>query len=135
MLNKHMLIGNLGADPKIAATNGGTTVASFRVATTETYKDKTGKKVEQTEWHNVVAYGRLADICKEYLGKGSKVYIEGKSQTRKWQGKDGQDRYTTEIIAREMKMLSPKGQGDAVTAPPSHEEPPLPEPTGDDIPM
>ena len=111
MINKAILIGNLGADPELRYTQSGTPVASFRIATTERWKDKDGNQQEQTEWHNIVAWSRLAEICGEYLNKGSRVYIEGKLQTRKWQDQKGNDRYTTEIVAREMKMLTPRGEG------------------------
>jgi single-strand DNA-binding protein len=111
MINKVILIGNLGADPELRYTQSGTPVASFRIATTERWKDKDGNQQEQTEWHNIVAWRRLAEICGEYLNKGSRVYIEGKLQTRKWQDQNGNDRWTTEIIAREMKMLTPRGEG------------------------
>ncbi len=111
MINKVILIGNLGADPEIRYTQSGTPVASFTVATTERWKDKDGQQQEQTEWHRIVAWRRLAEICGEYLNKGSRVYIEGKLQTRKWQDQNGNDRYTTEIVAREMKMLTPRGEG------------------------
>ncbi|MEA2114140.1 MAG: single-stranded DNA-binding protein [Thermodesulfobacteriota bacterium] len=111
MINKAILIGNLGADPELRYTQSGTPVASFRIATTERWKDKEGNQQEQTEWHNIVAWSRLAEICGEYLNKGSRVYIEGKLQTRKWQDQNGNDRYTTEIVAREMKMLTPRGEG------------------------
>ena len=110
MINKAILIGNLGADPELRYTQSGTPVASFRIATTERWKDKDGNQQEQTEWHNIVAWSRLAEICGEYLNKGSRVYIEGKLQTRKWQNQNGNDRYTTEIVAREMKMLTPRGE-------------------------
>ncbi|MEK6201726.1 MAG: single-stranded DNA-binding protein [Desulfobulbaceae bacterium] len=109
MLNKVMLIGNLGKDPEIRYTQSGTAVATFNVATTESWKDKDGQKQESTEWHRVVAWQKLAETCGEYLHKGSKVYIEGKLQTRKWQDQNGNDKFTTEIVAREMKMLSPRG--------------------------
>ncbi len=109
MLNKVMLIGNLGKDPEIRFTPSGDAVATFNVATTESWKDKDGQKQESTEWHRVVAWRKLAETCGEYLHKGSKVYIEGKLQTRKWQDQNGNDKFTTEIVAREMKMLSPKG--------------------------
>ena len=111
MINKAILIGNLGKDPELRYTQSGTPVASFSIATTERWKDKDGNQQEQTEWHNIVAWKRLAEICGEYLNKGSRVYIEGKLQTRKWQDQNGNDRYTTEIVAREMKMLSPRGEG------------------------
>jgi single-strand DNA-binding protein len=108
MINKVILIGNLGADPEIRYTQSGTSVASFNVATTERRKGQDGQVQELTEWHRIIAWQRLAEICGEYLSKGSKVYIEGRLQTRKWKDKDGNDRYTTEIVAREMKMLSPR---------------------------
>ena len=129
MVNKVILIGNLGADPEVRYSQSGTAIASFRIATTEVWKKQDGSKEEQTEWHRIVAFGRLAEICGEYLAKGSKVYIEGRLQTRKWQDKDGQDRYTTEIVAREMKMLTPRG-GES-----GHDES-FPEPSvGDEVPF
>ncbi len=113
MINKVILIGNLGADPEIRYTQSGAPVASFNVATTERWKGKDGQMQEQTEWHKIVAWQRLAEICGEYLSKGARVYIEGKLQTRKWQDQSGNDKYTTEIVAREMKMLTPRGAGAA----------------------
>ena len=111
-VNKVILIGNLGADPEIRHLQTGISVANFRIATTETYKDKTtGEKREQTEWHSIVAWRGLAEITEKYLKKGSKVYVEGKLRTRKWE-KDGIDRYTTEIMADEMTLLDrPSAQG------------------------
>jgi single-strand DNA-binding protein len=104
-VNKVILIGNLGADPEVRHLQNGASVANFRIATSETYKDKTtGEKREQTEWHNIVAWRGLAEITEKYLRKGSKVYVEGKLRTRKWE-KDGIDRYTTEIQADEMTLL------------------------------
>jgi single-strand DNA-binding protein len=126
MVNKVILIGNLGADPEVRYTQNGTAVANFRVATTETWK-KEGEREEQTEWHRVVTFARLAEICGEYLSKGSKVYIEGRIQTRKWEDRDGNPRYTTEIVAREMKMLSPRGAGAEGQGAYREEEPPLPD--------
>ncbi len=110
-VNKVILIGNLGADPEIRHLQNGVSVANFRIATSETYKDKnTGEKREQTEWHSIVAWRGLAEITEKYLKKGSKVYVEGKLRTRKWE-KDGIDRYTTEIMADEMTLLDrPTGQ-------------------------
>ena len=105
-INKVILIGNLGADPEIRQTTSRTTVCNLRLATSEQWRDKqTGENRENTEWHRVVLFNRLGEIAGEYLRKGSKVYIEGRLQTRKWQGQDGQDRYTTEIVANEMQML------------------------------
>ena len=109
MINKVILIGNLGVDPEIRRTQNGTQVATFNLATTERWRGQNGQTQEQTEWHRIVAWAKLAEICGEYLHKGSRVYIEGKLQTRKWQDQGGADRYTTEIIAREMKMLGGKG--------------------------
>ena len=111
MVNKVILIGNLGQDPEIRYTQSGTAVATLSLATTEKFKEKDGQVKEQTEWHRIVAWSRLAEVCGEYLHKGSKVYIEGKLQTRKWTDQNGNDKYTTEVIAREMKMLSPRGDG------------------------
>ncbi len=109
-INKVILIGNLGADPETRHTAGGNAVANLRVATSETWRDRqSGEQRENTEWHNVVMFGRLGEIAGEYLRKGSKVYVEGRLQTRKWQDRDGNDRYTTEIIANEMQMLDSRG--------------------------
>ena len=108
MLNKIMIIGNLGSDPELRYTQSGTPVASFRVATTEKWKDKGGQVQEQTEWHSCNAWSKLAEICGNYLKKGSKVYIEGSVHTRKWQDQEGKDRYSTEVKVREMKMLDGK---------------------------
>lgn len=111
-INKVILIGNLGADPEVRYTQNSTAIANLSIATSESWKDKqTGEQREQTEWHRVVCYRRLAEIAGEYLKKGSKVYIEGKLQTRKWQGQDGVDRYTTEIVCNEMQMLDSRGGG------------------------
>jgi len=110
-INKVILIGNLGADPELRYTGSGTAVCNLRLATSESYKDRDGNMVENTEWHSVVAWSRLAEICGEYLKKGSKVYIEGSLQTRQWEDKDGNTRYTTEIKAREMQMLDSRGAG------------------------
>jgi single-strand DNA-binding protein len=110
-LNKVMLIGNLGKDPEVRYTQSGTAVASFSLATSERFKGKTGEWEEKTEWHNITLWGRLAEISGEYLAKGKTVYIEGRLQTRKWQDRDGKDRYTTEIVGDRMQMLSGKGDG------------------------
>ena len=111
-VNKVILIGNLGADPEVRHLQNGASVANFRIATTETYKDKTtGEKREQTEWHSIVAWRGLAEITERFLRKGSKVYIEGALRTRKWQDKDGKDQYSTEIIGNEMQMLDSRGAG------------------------
>lgn len=113
-INKVILVGNLGNDPEIRYTQGGAAVAALTLATSEKWKDKnTGQQQEKTEWHNVTLFGRLGEIAGEYLKKGSKVYIEGKLQTDKWQDKEGNDRYTTKIIAREMQMLDSRHNQDA----------------------
>ena len=105
-VNKVIIIGNLGAAPEVRYTQNSTAIATISVATTETWKDKqTGEQREQTEWHRVVMYRRLAEIAGEYLRKGSKVYIEGKLQTRKWTGEDRVERFTTEVVGKEMQML------------------------------
>src|SRR5699024_7451440 len=109
---KAILIGNLGADPETRHTAGGNAVSNIRIATSESWRDRqTGEQQERTEWHRIVMFGRLGEIAGEYLRKGSKVYIEGRLQTRKWQGQDGQDRYSTEIVANEMQMLDSRGGG------------------------
>ncbi|MDQ2078160.1 single-stranded DNA-binding protein [Marinimicrobium sp. ABcell2] len=109
-INKVILIGNLGQDPETRYMPSGGAVTNVNLATSETWKDKqTGQPQERTEWHRVVFFNRLAEIAGEYLKKGSKVYVEGSLRTRKWQGQDGQDRYTTEIVASEMQMLDSRG--------------------------
>ena len=109
-INKVILIGNLGADPETRHTAGGNAVTNLRVATSESWRDKqTGEQRENTEWHNVVLFGRLGEVAGEYLRKGSKVYLEGRLQTRKWQDRDGNDRWTTEVIANDMQMLDTRG--------------------------
>lgn len=111
-VNKVILIGNLGRDPEIRYMPSGGAVANVTLATSESWRDRqTGEQQERTEWHNVVFFNRLAEIAGEYLRKGSKVYVEGSLRTRKWQGKDGQDRYTTEIVVNEMQMLDSRGGG------------------------
>lgn len=113
-INKVILIGTLGRDPEVRYMPNGDAVANFSIATSESWKDKSGAKQERTEWHNIVIYRKLAEIAGEYLKKGRPVYIEGRLQTRKWQTKDGQDRYTTEIIADQMQMLGARdNKGDS----------------------
>ena len=113
-VNKVILIGNLGKDPEVRYLPSGSAVANVTLATSEQWKDKqTGDQQERTEWHNVAFFGRLAEIVGEYLKKGSQVYVEGSLRTRKWQDKNGNDRYTTEIIASEMQMLGGRGGGSA----------------------
>ena len=150
-VNKVIVVGNLGKDPETRFMPDGKAVCNFSVATTDTWKDKaTGEKKEATEWHRISSFGRLAEICGEYLKKGSQVYIEGKLRTRKWQDKEGQDRYTTEIIAAEMKLLGSRdGSGNSTGSAPATParpaavaatpKPPAPVPAGeefdDDIPF
>ncbi|PKN39214.1 MAG: single-stranded DNA-binding protein [Deltaproteobacteria bacterium HGW-Deltaproteobacteria-2] len=110
MINKAILIGRLGKDPDVRYTPDGTMVTTFRLATDEQWKDKNGEKVQRTEWHQIVTYRKLAEICGNYLVKGKLVFIEGRIQTRSWEDKEGVKRYTTEIIANDMKMLDSKGQ-------------------------
>jgi len=132
MINKVILIGNLGADPEVRYSQNGLAVCNFNMATSERWKDEKGNAKENTEWHRVCAFGRIAEICGEYLNKGSKVYVEGKLQTRSWEDRDGNKRYTTEVVIRDMKMLNPKGGSGG-----SREEPPMPEPPAnwDDVPF
>ncbi|HEY6160683.1 MAG TPA: single-stranded DNA-binding protein [Bacteroidia bacterium] len=105
-VNKVILIGNLGRDPEVRHLEGGATVANFPIATTETYKDKNGNRQEQTEWHNIVLWRSLADVAEKYLKKGMQIYIEGKLRTRSWEDKDGNKRYTTEVVGETFTMLS-----------------------------
>lgn len=111
-VNKVILIGNVGRDPELRHLPDGRAVTSFSIATTERWKDKGGQQQEKTEWHNIVTFDRLAEICGEYLSKGKQVYIEGRLQTRSWE-KDGQKQYRTEIVAREMKMLGKRDDAPA----------------------
>ena len=145
-VNKAIILGNLGQDPEVRYTANGTACCNISVATDESYKDKTsGQVVPKTEWHRVSAFGKLAEIMGQYLRKGSKVYIEGKLETRKWQDQSGQDRYTTEIKAFEMQMLDSKGAGGEQqpqpSAPPQNQsqgaerEPPTSDEFDSDIPF
>src|ERR1700722_18949473 len=119
-VNKAILIGNLGADPEIRYMPSGGAVATVSLATSEIWKDRqTNEAQERTEWHRVVFFNRLAEIAGEYLRKGSKIYVEGRIQTRKWQDKNGQERYTTEIVATEMQMLDSRGVGANIESQPS----------------
>ena len=114
-INKVILVGNLGNDPDIRYTAGGAAVANISLATTDSWRDKeSGEQQDRTEWHRIVFFGRLAEVVGEYLRKGSQVYVEGRLQTRKWQDKSGNDRYTTEIVANEMQMLGGRGGGGAM---------------------
>jgi single-strand DNA-binding protein len=140
MINKVILVGNLGRDPEVSYTPSGMAVAKFSIATSNKWKDKnSGEMQERTEWHRITAFGRLGEICGEYLSKGSQVYIEGRLQTSSWE-KDGITRYSTDIIANEMKMLGPRGSADASRMPepphaPEYSGPPLSDREDDDIPF
>ncbi|MDA8390933.1 MAG: single-stranded DNA-binding protein [Gammaproteobacteria bacterium] len=128
-INKVILVGNLGKDPEIRYSPGGGAVANLSVATAESWKDRnTGERQERTEWHRVVLFGKLAEIAQEYLKKGAQIYVEGRLQTRKWQDKDGHDRYTTEIVGNELQMLGGRGGagGTAENAPDMGYEPSAP---------
>ena len=115
-VNKVILLGNLGRDPELRFLPNGDAVCNFSIATTDSWKDKAGEKQEKTEWHNIVMYRKLAEIAGEYLKKGRPVYLEGRLQTRKWQTKDGQDRYTTEIVVDNMQMLGGRDAGTQSTS-------------------
>jgi single-strand DNA-binding protein len=152
-INKVILVGNLGQDPEIRYTADGRPIATFSIATSETWKDKnSGERRDKTEWHRVVVFGKLAEICGQYLAKGRQVYIEGKLQTRKWQGQDGQDRYTTEVVVDvrgTMQMLGNREGGPGPSRPASggsnsgggglqdqgYPQPPYPNDQEDDIPF
>mgnify|MGYP001456294444 CR=1 FL=1 len=110
MINRVILVGRLGRDPEMRQTGTGTPVVNFSVATDRVWKNKNGEQEKQTEWHKIIAWGRLAEICNEYLTKGKQVYIEGRLQTNEWEDKDGNKRYTTEVVANEMKMLGTRSE-------------------------
>ena len=132
-INKAIIIGNLGRDPEIRYFPDGTAVANFTIATTESWTDKqSGEKKERTEWHRIVAFRRLAEICGEYLHKGKQVYIEGKLQTREWEDKDGNRRWTTEIVTERMQMLGSRSERSA--APPPDGGDPFDKMPPDDVP-
>jgi single-strand DNA-binding protein len=135
-VNKVILVGHLGADPEVRYTPSGRAVANFSLATTERFTNKEGEKEERTEWHRIVAWARLGEICGEYLTKGSQVYIEGRLQTRSWEDRDGNKRYTTEIVAQVMQMLGGSKKGGEVASVeeshPSEEPVSIPD---DDIPF
>ncbi len=142
-INKVILIGRLGKDPEVRYTADGTAVANFSIATSDEWKDKgTGEKKERTEWHRIVAWRRLGEICGEYLSKGRQVYIEGSLQTREWEDQDGKKRWTTEIVARNMQMLGTRDQVESFSEqapgpvrPAGGPEPTAKEPTETDIPF
>jgi single-strand DNA-binding protein len=122
-INKVILVGNLGADPETRYMPSGSAVTNLRLATTDSWKDKeSGEQQERTEWHNVAMFGRLAEIAAEYLKKGSQIYVEGRLRTRKWQDRDGNDRWTTEIVANEMQMLGGRSGAGAPAAPRSQDQ-------------
>jgi single-strand DNA-binding protein len=144
MINRVILVGRLGRDPEMRYTGSGTPVVNFSLATNERWSDQNGGRQERTEWHNIVVWSKLAEICNQYLSKGQLVYIEGRLQTREWDDRDGNRRRTTEIVAREMKMLGPRsdemGMGPTGERPGSRPtEPSQPSPeveiTDDDIPF
>lgn len=141
-VNKAILVGRLGRDPETRYTSGGQAVCNFTVATDETYKDRAGERQKRTEWHRIVVWGKLAEICQQYLKKGSLVFLEGRIQTRQWDDRDGNKRTTTEIVASGMRMLGPKAvPGEAPVAaaeeaaPESAEGGPAPEVSDEDIPF
>lgn len=139
-VNKVMLIGRLGKDPDLRYTQQGQAVAGFSLATSETWTDKGGEKQERTEWHNIVAWAKLAELCGQYLKKGRLVYVEGKIQTRKWEDKEGAARYTTEIVISDMAMLESKAASPSTEAaqPPDNSRPKPPgfvEASLDDVPF
>ena len=107
-LNKVLLLGNLGADPEVKYTSAGNAVCNFTLATSDSWTDKSGKKQDKTEWHKIVVWGKLAELCGEYLSKGRQVFLEGKIQTRSWEDRDGNKRHTTEIVANDVKFFSKK---------------------------
>jgi len=129
MINKAILVGNIGQAPELKYTPSGQAVCTISVATSRSWKDKDGQKQDETEWHRVIVWGKQAEFCGQYLSKGGKVYVEGRLATRKWKDQAGADRYTTEIVAREMKMLSGRtGSG-------AGSEPGEPPPMGEDVPF
>jgi single-strand DNA-binding protein len=136
-VNKVILIGRLGKDPEVKYTQGGKSVAHFSIATDETWKDQNGERQQKTEWHNIVAWEKLAEICGQYLNKGKQVYIEGRLQTRSWEDKEGNKRYTTEIRADTMVMLGSRSDEQRAERPaaPQQGQPSGPEITDEDIPF
>lgn len=137
-VNKAILVGNLGRDPELKYMPNGDAVCNFSIATTDSWKDRDGNPQDKTEWHNIVAFRKLAEICGEYLKKGKQVYIEGKIQTRSWEDKDGVKKYTTEIVANQMQMLGRRDEAieDSYSPPPSApSEPPKTNDDDDDLPF
>lgn len=140
-VNKAILIGNLGADPEVRVTPSGMSVANFRIATNESWTDKSGQKQERTEWHRIVAWGKLAEVCGEYLKKGRQAYVEGRLQTREWADKEGKKNYTTEVVATTVQFLGgprtdgPRRDDGMGSPPPDMGEPNGPSGQADDIPF
>ena len=140
-INKAIIVGRLGRDPEVRYTTDGRAISNFSIATSDEWKDKdTGEKKERTEWHRIVAFGKLGEICGEYLSKGRQIYIEGRIQTREWEDKEGNKRYTTEIVASQMLMLGTKDSGGSTNAfaeskSSDHQETPDATPQDDDIPF
>ncbi len=140
-INKAIIVGRLGRDPEVRYTTDGRAISNFSIATSDEWKDKdTGEKKERTEWHRIVAFGKLGEICGEYLSKGRQIYIEGRIQTREWEDKEGNKRYTTEIVASQMLMLGTKDSGGSTNAlaeskSSDHQETPDSTPQDDDIPF
>ena len=145
-VNKVILVGNLGKDPDVRYTPGGAAVANFSIATNERWKGKDGNTEERTEWHNIVVWGKLAELCKEYLAKGRTVYIEGRLQTRSWDDKEGKKRYTTEVVAQTLQFLDRRGSAETGPRPsasgasnespaPSNSDGPPPFDESDDVPF
>ena len=133
-VNKVMLLGNIGRDPEVRVSPNGNAIANLTLATSETWKDQQGERQERTEWHRIVMFGKTAEIARDYLRKGSKLYLEGKLQTRKWQDKEGRDQYTTEIVAHEFQMLDPKpADGDRPRQPERAPSPPAYQPPAADF--
>ena len=134
MINKAILVGRLGKDPEVRYTPDGLMVTSFNLATDEQWKDKSGQKAQRTEWHRIVTFGKLAEICGNYLAKGKMIFVEGRIQTRSWEDKDGVKRYSTEIVATDMRMLDSKGQGRGAE-PPAEEPYPADAAPDEDVPF
>ncbi len=138
MVNKVILVGRLGADPEVRYTQDGTMVTNFRLATNEVGKDRSGERTQRTEWHRIVTFGKLAEVCGSYLSKGSLAYVEGRLQTRTWDDKDGNKRSTTEIVAQNMQILEPKGKegGENLKGAGNRPSPSMPDTAGeDDVPF
>lgn len=131
-VNKVILIGNLGADPELRYTSGGQAVADLRVATSRRWQGKDGSQQEDTQWHRVVVWGKTAEQCKEYLSKGRQAYIEGRLQTRAWEDRDGNKRYTTEVVAQQVLFLGGRGGSGASSEPPPPSDQSMPSDLGDD---